>query len=238
MELARTLIRIEETAMSDFEGMLEATYRRFLQPGDVCVDVGAHAGRHTIPLMECCGPSGRVLAFEPLPALAAHLRERINNDSRSARVELHQCALADSTGQAEFVMVVESPGYSGLRERTYDQVVTTERLTVAVRRLDEFTDELGDLRFIKIDCEGGELGVLRGGREVITRYRPIVSFECGDASLINYDHTSADIFDFFASLDYRIVSITGIELDRDGFVLASAKQEYWDYLAHPAYASL
>lgn len=219
--------------MADFEMMLEQAYRGFLRPGDVCVDVGAHVGRHTVPMAECCGSSGHVLAFEPLPDLAANLAEAIVHDPVLANVRLEQCALSETAGETEFVFVPESPGYSGLRERTYDQEVTTRRLKVKVRRMDEFMAELAGLRYIKIDCEGGELLVLRGAQAIIGKYRPIVSFECGDASLINYEHTSADIFDFFHGLGYRVVSITGIELDREAFVEASARQHYWDYLAYP-----
>lgn len=220
--------------MADYEQMLEDTYRGFLRHGDLCVDVGAHAGRHTRPMAECCGRRGGVLAFEPIPWLAAELRRRIATDRILENVRLEQCALSDEVGEADFVVVHEAPGYSGLRERTYDQVVTTEKIRVKVSRLDDLGDQLAGLRYIKIDCEGGELLVLKGGREVIRRLRPIVSFECGDASLVNYEHTSADLFEFFRALNYRIVSITGILLDEAGFIDASARQEYWDYLAYPA----
>ena len=141
--------------------------------------------------------------------------------------------MSDEVGEVSFVLVRESPGYSGLRARTYDHPVTTEDIRVKVRMLDEFRSELAGLRYIKIDCEGGEYGVLRGAHEVISENRPIVSFECGDASLINYSHASGDIYDFFEALSYRIVSIEGARLERSGFVEASAKQSFWDYIAYP-----
>ncbi|UNK56442.1 FkbM family methyltransferase [Pseudoxanthomonas daejeonensis] len=220
--------------MSDFESMLEQTYRGFLNDGDKCVDAGAHEGRHTVPIAQCCGPSGFVLAFEPIPALATELARRVSRASGTPSIRVEQAALSDEVGEVGFVLVREAPGYSGLRARTYDHPVTTEEIRVRVRKLDEFRSELAGLRYIKIDCEGGEYGVLRGAREVISENRPIVSFECGDASLVNYPHSSGDLFDFFDALSYRIVSIEGEQLDRNEFINASTRQRFWDYLAYPA----
>jgi hypothetical protein len=57
----------------DYEGMLEAVYRNALQPGDILIDVGAHVGRHAVPMTGVVGPTGRVLAFEPLPSASGRL---------------------------------------------------------------------------------------------------------------------------------------------------------------------
>jgi FkbM family methyltransferase len=219
--------------MSDYEAMLEDFYRDLLRPGDHCVDVGAHLGRHAFPMSRLVKKGGSVHAFEPLPRLASELRRAIAADKSLANVHLTECALSDSAGEAEFVLVCEAPGYSGLRERRYDSEVTTERIRVALRRLDDFLPQLPTIRYIKIDCEGAELLVLRGAMALLKRDRPIVSFECGDSSLLNYDHESGDMFDFLFAEGYRIQSITGEQLDREAFVEANARQSYWDYLAFP-----
>lgn len=220
--------------MSDYEQMLEDFYTGLLRDGDICVDVGAHAGRHTFPLARCVGPRGRVLAFEPIPAIAARLREEIEaSENLSSFVELRQCALADTTGEADFVLVHEAPGYSGLRPRHYDAPVTTEIIRVEVKLLDDLINGVSPVRFIKIDCEGAELRVLRGATRLLARDRPVVSFECGDASLESYDYDASDIFDFLGASGYQIQSIRGERLDKTSFVEASAKQDYWDYIAFP-----
>jgi len=220
--------------MSDYERMLEDFYSSLLRSGDVCVDVGAHVGRHTFPLAYCVGPRGRVFAFEPIPAIAAQLRAKIEaSPSLSSLVELHQCALADTIGETDFVLVHEAPGYSGLRPRHYDAPVTTEIIRVDVKRLDDLINEISPVRFIKIDCEGAELRVLRGATKLLMQDRPIISFECGNASLESYDYDAGDIFDFLGAHGYEIQSIKRDRLDRTAFIEASAKQDYWDYIAFP-----
>jgi FkbM family methyltransferase len=220
--------------MLDYEQMLEDFYTELLQPGDVCIDVGAHTGRHTIPLARCVGQHGRILAFEPIPAIAAQLRTKLDAvPDICALVELHQCALADTAGEVDFVLVHEAPGYSGLLPRHYDSEVTTEIIRVAVQRLDDLASEVARVSFIKIDCEGAELRVLRGASNLLKRDRPVVSFECGNASLESYDYDAGDIFDFWDLHGYEIQSISHIQLNRVEFVEASAKQDFWDYIASP-----
>lgn len=219
--------------MSDFEAMLEAFYSKLLRHGDHCVDVGAHVGRHAFPMARLVGPSGSVHAFEPIPQMSGEIRAAIASDPALANVTLRQFALSETSGTAEFVLVNEAPGYSGLRERHYDMAVTTQRIPVQLRTLDSFLPELPRIRFLKVDCEGAEVLVLRGGRGLLERDRPVVGFECGDAALGNYEHSAEDLFDVLHSLDYRIESITGVTHDREQFVAASAQQAYWDYLAFP-----
>jgi FkbM family methyltransferase len=224
----------------DFEQMLEDYYREVLGPGEACIDVGAHVGRHTFPMAHCVGSKGRVFAFEPIPAIAAQLRASIKAEQDrgaaqklTARIELHECALADMKGVVDFVLVHEAPGYSGLLPRHYDGEVTTEIIRVDVRQLDELATGFPPIKFIKIDCEGAELRVMRGARNLLKRDRPLISFECGDASLESYDYDAGDIYDFLDENGYAVCSIHREPLDRKGFIAASVRQEYWDYLARP-----
>lgn len=219
----------------DYEQMLEAFYTGLLSPGDTCIDVGAHTGRHTFPMAHCVNPGGRILAFEPIPNVAAELREKLSaSPDIGGMVKVIQCALADVNGETGFTLVNSNPGYSGLLPRHYDREEQTETIRVTLCRLDDFLTEIPTVRYIKIDCEGAELRVLRGANVLLERDRPIVSFECGDASLESYDYDAGDIFNFWSTLGYSVQSITRQTLDRARFVDACARQEYWDYIAFPS----
>lgn len=219
----------------DYEGMLEKFYRGLLKPGDVCIDVGAHTGRHAIPMAQCVGPKGSVHAFEPLPHIRAQLEQQIaQRDPARGRIFVSGLALGDREQDGvEFVWVEEFPEYSGLQERVYDHPVTRKSIRVEMRRLDSMCDAIPPVRFLKIDAEGAEYLILRGAEGLIQRDRPIVSFECGDNGLVHYAHTSGDIYDLFAGHGYRIVDILGRPHNRDSFVRATAEQRLWDYTALP-----
>lgn len=217
-----------------YEEMLEQVYRSILKPGDTAIDVGAHTGRHTMPIANAVGAAGRVFSFEPLPFAYQALAKRLE-DTRTARVTLHNLALGEDEGETEFTVVPDFPEYSGFKERTYhSDTLRKEKIRVQVRKLDSFAEQIGKPRYIKVDAEGGELTILRSGRALIAASQPIISFELGNASLINYPYTAGDYFDFFAELGYRLFSLYGLPLNREQFVAAAEQQFYWDYVALPA----
>jgi FkbM family methyltransferase len=225
--------------LPSYEHMLEAFYRAVLRPGDGVIDVGAHNGRHSLPCAVSVGPTGRIFGFEPLPIQHKNLAALISAEQAAgqamAPITLFNCALGDIEGTTDFTIVTDFPEYSGFQQRQYHaENLHREIIQVQVKTLDAMRAEFGKIRYIKIDAEGGELMILRGASALITEQRPIISFELGDASLLNYPYTAGDYYDFFASHDYRIYSIFGLELNRDAFVKFSAMQFFWDYIAVPA----
>jgi FkbM family methyltransferase len=162
---------------------LELLLGFLLREDSNCVDVGANQGRF-LSHMVARAPRGRHFAFEPLPQCAARLVEAFPG------VEVHEAAVADAPGEAEFVSVVEDPAYSGLRERPYPGADWhTERIRVRVEKLDDQLPEDYVPTLIKIDVEGAELGVLRGALTTIRRHRPYVVFEHGVGAADRYATT-------------------------------------------------
>lgn len=75
---------------------------KFAKPGTLCLDVGANAGAYSY-FMQRAG--AMVHAFEPIPELAARLRERFAD-----RLTVHQLGISDQTGQFE----INAPLINGL----------------------------------------------------------------------------------------------------------------------------
>lgn len=218
-------------AGAGFEDRLQHLYVSLLREGDACIDIGAHTGRHCIPMACAVGATGSVAAFEPNPHIAAQLRARLDAWG-AANVHLHQTALSDEAGRAEFVIAVDLPEESGLRERSvYNGPTRTERIEVALTPLDELP--LPAPRFIKLDTEGAEYKVLLGARRLLERARPVVAFEFGEASYAAYGVDPAEVHQYFTSLGYAVISILGERLEQDVFMQASRIQAYWDYVACP-----
>lgn len=221
----------------DYEARVQSVYESLLKPGDVAIDVGAHLGRHLIPMARCVAPTGRVLAFEPLAPCREALALRFEEELVDLRplVTVHGCALGDASGETEFVVARDAIAYSGLQERVYDVPTAVEQIPIEVRRLDEFTRDLGPLVYIKIDAEGGELHILRGASGTLARFRPVVTFEFGANSIRNYDVTVGEMADFWYERDYRLYDILGRRLTtREAFAESATHQQIWDYAALPA----
>ena len=216
---------------NDFEKLLQEFYEALLHAGDVCVDVGAHVGRHAGPMSRRVGAGGEVHAFEPIPHCLEVLRQ-LAHDS-AAKMVVYPVALSDYTGLSDFVLTANLPEYSGLKERMYDRPVDKQHLTVEVHKLDEYGVHLPRLAFVKIDAEGGECGILRGARATLEKFRPVVSFEFGMNSSANYGIEPVDVYDFLTGLGYRILDIRGRSLAREAFDQSARVQHVWDYIAAP-----
>ncbi len=156
--------------------MDELGFHRTLHRPGTLLDVGAHEGAFTLPFALL--PGSHVLAFEPLPASFSRLQEAAG---ALPNVTLRQEALGDSTGEAELRLPVvdgsANEQWASIAKQYggYGPRVAEQSLTVPLRRLDEFA--LGDLTAVKLDAEGAEYEVLRGGAETLRRCRPVLSIE-------------------------------------------------------------
>jgi FkbM family methyltransferase len=172
---------------------------RVLQRDSSCIDIGAHQGSILAEMLRLA-PDGVHHAFEPLPHLATQLRQRFPS------VTVHELALSDHVGMAEFIYVENAPGYSGLKVRIYDRVdPVLERIMVNVARLDDVIPDHQAVTFIKLDIEGGEFHALLGGAETIRRCQPIIVLEAGQKSTGQYDVGPDDLYDLIThTLGYEL----------------------------------
>jgi FkbM family methyltransferase len=192
-----------------------------------CVDVGANQGRF-LHHITARAPRGRHIAWEPVPHLAARLRETFPG------VEVHEAALAETPSEAtSFVLVKDDPAYSGLRERDYPDDYKTEDIRVRVERLDDELPPDYVPTLLKIDVEGGELGVLRGAAETILRHKPLIVFEHGTGASEHYGTTPEAIHELVCGeFGMRI-----FDMDATGPLSAGELTELfktgarWNYLA-------
>ena len=167
----------------------------FLPAGGIALDIGANLGEWTLPLAKAAGAEGRVLAFEPNPAIAQALGRslRINNLVQAAVVEV---ALSDRDGTAELRPDRENSGATRLAAAAEGG----KTVTVRTCRLDRLAAEagLGRLDLVKIDVEGHERRVLEGAMVTLDRFHPALVLESAHESA----EDRAAIADLLARLGY------------------------------------
>lgn len=170
-----------------------------LKRGDFAADVGAHKGAYLYWLRRAVGADGKVFAYEPQPGLARYLQS-ICDVMQWQNVFVRECALSESPGTA----TLNVPGSSHSPSATLEKpLVRTSPGHSRVCALDTLDHQLqGDdrLAFLKVDVEGHELHVLRGGVETLSRHRPLVLFECEERHLTS--HSVQDVFQFLEGLGY------------------------------------
>jgi len=219
----------------DFEAKLEAFYNQLDLDGTTIIDIGAHIGRHAIPLAKKIGPAGLLYAFEPIPLIRNRLNENIYASGLNNVVVL-PFALSTKREVADFTYVPNLPEESGLKERRIYNDIPSEfqKIKVGVFQLDDLIPLGSKVSFLKIDVEGGKLDVFLGASNLLETFRPIVAFECGAASFLGYHEAPDRIFDIFDALGYKIFAITGERiLTKEIFSKATYAQNFWDYIAFP-----
>ncbi|ESR22630.1 FkbM family methyltransferase [Lutibaculum baratangense] len=163
------------------DGYWESWLTRFLigrvEPGMVCVDVGANFGYHTLALAHLCGPAGRVVAVEPNPMALEWLRRTMHLNGFRRRTRIEGVALGDTpTGSLRLVWPAGEPKNA----RVIKGKVSPPHLqstTVPVTSLDRLLAEEDRVDFLKIDAEGAEVAILRGGLDTLRTHRPHLVLE-------------------------------------------------------------
>ncbi len=176
-----------------------------IKPTDVCLDIGANLGTHTMVLADLAS-RGSVYAFEPSSINAGFLSENIRaNCLANARCE--QIGLGHQSRIQELTNLIGLEGCSFVSpQENVDDVLmkawgqTLERTTekVVIETLDNWISKnrIDRVDFVKMDAEGSELGVLEGGQATFARHRPKLIIELNKNALsLYYDLRPSDLFD-------------------------------------------
>jgi FkbM family methyltransferase len=209
------------------QGRLRRLLEEVLLPDSNALDVGCHEGAVLTEIV-LLAPAGRHVAWEPLPDLCAQTAARFPD------VDVHCAALSDSAGERDFVHVTTLPGWSGFRARPYPGSQTTETIQVRTERLDDALPDGYAPALLKIDVEGAELEVLRGGLETIARHRPVVVFEHGAGSADHYGTAPADVWELLDGAGLRVSGLDGAgPFTLAGFEDEFARAERVNFVARP-----
>lgn len=144
---------------------------QIVRPGDTVLDIGANIGLVTLWLSKLVGENGKVHAFEPNPELQKILDKTLAHN-KVFNVSLHPVALGSKESQLELRIPRSNAGAGSLiHHRNLDDC---DIFSVPVSSLSTIVAKEGikSIRFIKIDVEGFEAEVLRGGQDVLQSIRP------------------------------------------------------------------
>ena len=174
---------------------------------DVLFDVGANRGEWTQHALAAT-KEAQIHCFEPLPSLYQTLLA--NQFPR--RVVCNKFGLSDETGERQ--MDPTTTSLYGRRPKPNSGPSSSLTETVRLSTLDEYCAEQGveQIDLLKLDVEGHELAVLRGGQKMIRKGRiKRIQFEYGPCNI--YSRVLLrDFFTFFEDLEYDVYKITPREL--------------------------
>ena len=210
-----------------FERGTQKQYGQILKPGDVALDIGANIGAHTLPIARCVGPSGQVHAFEPTVFAFAKLEANIaRNPKLGERITAGQTLLSDGGEDAPPTTIASSwplDGGRGGHPLHGGHEKPTEG--AKAKTLDSYVAQAGLERidFIKLDVDGNECQVLRGGQETLRRFRPPIILELAPYVFSHGENSFEAFVELLRGANYKLRrSPGGAALALDAAALANA----------------
>lgn len=205
-----------------------ALLARLVRPGDIIVDVGANFGVYSLVLASRLGGRGRVYAFEPGEAALAQLRDNCRRNPKLP-VEIFPVALSHAEGDVELFHVGGAPTTFSLGSGG-----TQEAETVHVTTLDSWAEQsqLAGWDILKIDVEGHEPSVFRGGACSLAMFKPLVMFEVSNGALARNEFLPSEPLKLLTGLGFDIFRNNAGRLDRieaseEGNLFAVHPQSRW-----------
>lgn len=170
----RRNIPVEILNFGDHEAEEMAVISHLVGDGGVVFDVGANIGWFAL-YCQAMARNVVVYAFEPLPTTCGYLRRNVELNG-AVGISCYNTGFSDEAGTVSFYLYPEGPGNASLADVSGRDSVEEVRCDVV--RLDGFMagrDTGMDL--LKVDVEGAELLVFKGGVKTLERLRPVIMVE-------------------------------------------------------------
>lgn len=173
------------------------------------LDIGAHTGLFSITI-HAVFPQARIYAFEPQQDCYEKLKRRMRGVPGFTAFNL---ALGEQSGMVAFERSASSPSSSCLKmaelhKRLFPHSAPTETASVRIERLDALAPTLalsGPL-LIKIDVQGYEDRVLRGGEQTVKRAQVLV-VETSFQRLYEGQALFGDVFKILCGWGFRYAGV-------------------------------
>ena len=184
-----------------YDALIKKIMRIVLEEDSSFIDVGCYRGNFLIEANKFA-PSGAHIGFEPIPEIYTKVIKTLGGVN-----DIRQLGLSDERGETTFNYVKSNPLYSGIKKRSYPGKESIEELVIKVYTLDHQLFQSPRVDLIKIDVEGAELNVLKGGINTITKFNPVIVFEYEQGASDVYGVTPAEIWSFFDKVKYSIYTL-------------------------------
>jgi FkbM family methyltransferase len=196
-------LQIHWTGLHQDDVRIIRLVRAALPRNGVFLDVGANIGIHTLAAARhVSAGGGSVVAFEPHPHNFQTLLHNIEQNHLNRVVAYH-------VGLAEAPEVLTCHGLA--RGGNWSLASRGEfSFPVRLVRLDDHLEEhpLTRIDLIKIDVEGAEVRVLRGARQTIARFGPLIVFEACPAWLRRLNTSNAELIETLQEMGYGIYRLS------------------------------
>jgi FkbM family methyltransferase len=191
----------------EYEPVSFAMVGEHLGAGATLIDVGANIGYYSLKAAPMVGAAGHVIAIEPNPEALQKMRVNLAASGANNVVTLAPVACSDTESTLDlYAAPGGNTGETSLSKANASQEgASTHTYKVRARPLDDIVREAGVTRVdaIKIDVEGAECQVLKGARQTLGRFHPMLLVEVADDGLRRMGSSAAQVRELLRAQGYR-----------------------------------
>ena len=153
--------------IGSFEKETFSFFKKLVKPNMTIIDIGGNIGLFSLTASATMDDSGKIYAFEPAEEVFNDFQKNIELNNFK-NIQLIKKGVADKSGEISF-NICEDNAYNSINLTPMNKIV--RKITIKTVSLDDFCakEEIKKIDIIKIDTEGAEFMVLKGGEKTLTK---------------------------------------------------------------------
>lgn len=168
--------------------------KRNIKSDSILCDVGSNYGWHSIQSSFFCES---VYSFEPQKYIH-DIQKKSIEENNIENIKLFNFALGDENGTKEMSPI----DYNSTSTNMGDLSLGVGGEKIEVRTLDSMN--ISRIDFMKIDVQGYEKFVLKGGENTLKGSKPIIIIEMENHQCRRFNYDAMDLFEIIRNLGYHI----------------------------------
>lgn len=188
-----------------YEPALVRCCQRYADRSRDIIDIGANIGLFSV--MFAKHTNQRVLSIEPTSNALRRLRQNLELNGVTDKVEIFAGVASNESGDVEIKTIMGKEEYSSLGKMEHPAIAQEEYTTekVTAKTLDQLVAEKTlNPGFIKVDVEGAEHLVFGGAQNVLKEKRPVILSELCDYLLRKNGSSAADVIGMIRQHEYDV----------------------------------
>ncbi len=176
----------------------------YLEKSDTFIDVGAHIGDGVLLAADKI-TNGRIIAFEPTPAIITKLKMNLTINGLEKKVQVVEKIVSDKVGSEMFILQAESEINSIAHKHVAQKAEKTVKILATT--LDAFAaqENLTQIQLLKIDVEGAEPKVFDGAKKLLQKHAlEVIIFEINPRGLTAWGSSPQELCLFVEKFGYQL----------------------------------
>lgn len=195
----------------EYEHEVVNLVKKYIFPDRDIINAGANIGLFTCLTASLINSNQKVLSIEPVPNVFKYLKSNIKRNGHVDKIITYNGIAAEQPGTFKINFIEGKEEYSSIGKIVFPAVSNEKYKIIDV--MGETIDRLVDLHnlnpgFLLVDVEGAEHSVLRGAKETLKKYKPIILSELVDDFLVEQKSNSNKVIMLLKDSGYKVTDIS------------------------------